>query len=134
MDESNPHMHIIFLCVDGKKLLASTVVGYKSRLQGRLIDFYKEVGQKHGLERPLNGLNKANRKLLANKVIEHLEASQDPIVFSKHYQTVKDAIKRNPASFAFELDLNVVLMAQKFRTVAQIFTSKGKGSQSPDWA
>jgi Plasmid recombination enzyme len=132
MDESNPHMHIILLCVTPTNLLGSRVVGYKGQGKDRLADFYQQVGSKHGLQMPPSGLSKENRKLLADKVIERIEESNDPVVLSRHYQSVKDAIRVNPTPFAFNLDLDITLKAPKIRTMAQIFTSKGKGSKTTE--
>jgi hypothetical protein len=131
-DEENPHMHIIFLCVTHTNLVASDVVGYKGKSQDRLMNFYSKVAKHHGLDLPLRGLNKANRKLLADWVIEHFDQSGDPITLSKHYPSVREAIKRDPILFAFNLDVDLNLKPIKLRTVAQIFTSKGKGSSTHD--
>jgi hypothetical protein len=132
LDESNPHMHIIFLCVTATNLVASAVVGYKGKQQERLMSLYRNVARKHGLELPLRGLSKANKIKLAGRVIESLEHSDDPLTHSKLYPTTKEAIRQNPAPFAFSLGVAVDLKPAKMRTVAEIFTSTGRGSRTVD--
>jgi hypothetical protein len=132
LDESNPHMHAIFLCVTKTHLVASALAGYKTKYRHRLEDFFRKVGEKHGLELPPPTMSRINRELVAKQVIDHIDYSNDPITRSRHYPAVRDAIKKNPIPFAFNLDLDVVLKIPKTRTFAQIFTSKGRGSSIPD--
>jgi hypothetical protein len=128
LDESSPHLHIIFLCVTKTNLVASAVTGFKKKFSTRRENFQINVGSKHGLVLPPPALSRKNRGLLAKQVIKGLELSQDPITHSKHYAAICEAIHKNPAPFAFEQDLEAVHVPQKMRTMAQIFTSKGRGS------
>lgn len=130
LDESNPHTHVIFLCVTHKRLVASSVVGYKNKFHDRRENFYRQVAKKHGLEMPPPSLSRTSRTLLANQIIEHFGRSADPITLSQHYPAICDAVRQNPAPFASTLGIAVPSKPQKLRTVAEIFTSKGRG---PRW-
>lgn len=130
LDESNPHMHMIFLCVIDKRLVASSVTGYKRKFQDRRDNFYAQVAKKHDLEMPPPALSRINRMVLAQKIVDHFDSTADPITLSEHYPTICDAIRLHPMSFASILGGPSTASNRKMRTVAQIFTSKGRG---PSW-
>ena len=131
-DEANPHMHVIFLCVTKTKLVASSVVGYTKKYRERLESFFLEVGKKHGLELPPPRLSRSSLRAMASQAIEKIEQSKDPITLSAHYPAIVEAIKRNPAPFARTLSIGLRSKPSKRRTVVEIFTSKGKGSNIPE--
>ena len=63
-------------------------------------------------------------------VLAHLEATQDAILRSALWATHKQDIERNPARYVAALGLVLTESAapvQKVKTMAQIFTSAGKG-------
>lgn len=129
LDESNPHVHLIFLCVTHSRLVASMVTGNKRKYRSRRENFYTQVAQKYGLELPPPALNRKDRKRLAQQVIEHFQQTNDPITLSKHYPAICESVQKNPAPFAASLGLVFLPTAPKMRTLTQIFTSKGRGTQ-----
>ncbi len=127
MDEANPHMHVILSCVDSNKLIGSLLKGNKNKYKERSDDFFHTVAQKYGLSRPNEKLLKADRMRLAKQVISEVENSADPVTKSLHYQLIRNRIEMDPVPFATNLGIEIKTAPKKMRTVAQIFTSKGKG-------
>ena len=130
LDEATPHIHVIFLCVTPTKLVASKVKGNKRNYRERKEDFFHKVAQKHGLALPPEKLLKADRIRLAKQVITQVETSADPMTRSPHYQLIRLRIENDPVPFAVNLGIEIKTTPKKLRTVAQIFTSTGKGA---DW-
>jgi hypothetical protein len=69
LDESNPHLHIIFNCVIGDRLVGSFVKGNKQKYKKRTDSFFELVGQKYGLSKPPERLPKAIKASLAKQVL-----------------------------------------------------------------
>jgi Plasmid recombination enzyme len=107
LDESNPHMHIIFLCVTESKLVASQVSGNKVKFRNRRENFYFQVAKNYGFELSPPALNRIHRIWLAQKVIAEFNRSHDPITLSQHYQAVCEAVKKNPMPFAKKLEFKM---------------------------
>ena len=128
LDEATPHMHVIFLCVTPTKLVASKVKGNKRKYRERKEDFFHKVAQKYGLALPPEKLLKADRIRLAKQVITQVETSSDPMTRSPHYQLIRLRIENDPVPFAVNLGIDIKTTPKKLRTLAQTFTSKGKGS------
>lgn len=107
LDEANPHLHVIFLCVTELRLVASQVAGNKRKYRDRREDFYLKVAKKHGLDLPPPTLNRLDRSRLAQKVFEQLARTCDPITKSQHYPAICESIRRNPIPFASKLNLDI---------------------------
>lgn len=130
-DESSPHMHVIFLCVTRDQLLASRIKGYKAKFKQRQDDFFATVGQKYGLYPPPPKLNKTDKVRLADTVRTYLHSSSDPVLKSTLFPTIWRAIEANPVHYAQALGIEINPSPRKMRTLTQIMTSKGKGSNCP---
>lgn len=130
LDESCPHMHVIFSCIGSTQLLGSKLKGDKKKFADRQLDFYNNVAHKHGLYMPASKINKTDRLILGKKITAHLETINDPLVSSPSYSIVKNMIFENPTPFAQMYDFEIAVTPKKMKTVTQIFTSKGKG---PKW-
>ena len=65
---------------------------------------------------------------MAKQVITQVETSADPMTRSPHYQLIRLRIENDPVPFAVNLGIDIEITPKKLRTVAQTFTSKGKGS------
>ena len=130
-DEANPHLHVIFLCVTDSRLIASQVAGDKRAYRDRREDFYVNVARHYGLERPPPALGRIQRTQLAERVLNQLARSSDPLTKSQHYPAICDAVRQNPVPFANQLNLELDLTPPKKRTLTQIFTSRGRGKADP---
>ena len=127
LDESNPHMHVIFSCIGSTQLLGSKLKGNRKKFADRQLDFYNNVAQKHGLYMPASKINKTDRLILGKKITAHLETINDPLVSSPSYSIVKNMIFENPTPFAQMYDFEIAVKPKRMKTMTQIFTSKGKG-------
>ena len=132
LDEAAPHMHVILSCVTPGRLIGSRIKGNKTRYHERTEHFFHNVAFKYGLNRPLHKLLKVDRQRLAKDVILHVENSRDPMTQSLHYGLIRATIQEDPAPFAMNLGIEIQTTPKKIRTVAQIMTSKGKGSDRPE--
>ena len=130
LDESNPHMHAIFFCVTPSQLLGNGLKGNKQKFADRQNDFHNNVAQKYGLSIPSPKIKKADRLKLGKKITSHFEKTNDPVIKSPCYPIVKALIVENPIEFAEMYGISISIKPKKMRTMAQIFTSKGKG---PKW-
>jgi len=134
LDEANPHMHLILLCVTPTKLLGSFLKGSKLKYKERADNFFQEVANKHGLQKPAFKLKKAERHSLAKQVISHVETCSDPVTTSALYPLIRQSIEFDPTPFAMNLGIEIHTAPPKLKTMTQIMTSKGKGPrwQPPD--
>jgi hypothetical protein len=125
-DESAPHCHVIIVPLINGKMQGSDAVGSPGKLRGWNQDFHDKVASRYGLCRNerLQGSHKAKA---ARLVLDHLNVSQDPAMRSSLWQPLRDAIERDPSPFTTALGLELPRAKPK-RTMAQIFTSKGKGA------
>jgi hypothetical protein len=129
LDEANPHMHVILSCVTPTKLIGSWLKGSREKYQERNEDFFHKVASRYGLSLPPTKLYKADRDNLAKVSILKIESTGDPMIKSPHYSLIRSMIQQNPVPFATNLGIPIQTTAKKMRTVVQIMTSKGKGSQ-----
>jgi len=129
LDEANPHMHVILSCVTPSKLIGSRLKGNSEKYRERNEDFFHKVASRYGLSLPPSKLYKADRSNLAKASISKIESDGDPMTKSPHYSLIRSMIQENPVPFATNLGIPIQITAKKMRTVVQIMTSKGKGSQ-----
>jgi len=132
LDEATPHMHVILSCITPSRLIGSRIKGNKTRYQERTDHFFHNVAVKYGLQRPPTKLLKGDRLKLAKEVITRLEITQDPMTQSPHYPLIRNSIQEDPIQFASNLGIEIKTIPKKIRTVTQIMTSKGKGSNRPE--
>ena len=129
LDEANPHMHVILSCVTPTKLIGSWLKGNNEKYRERNEDFFNKVACRYGLSLPPSKLYKADRVSLAKVSISKIESDGDPMTKSPHYPLIRSIIQENPVPFATNLGIPIQTTGKKLRTVVQIMTSKGKGSQ-----
>ena len=128
LDESNPHLHAIFLCVGKDSLLGSMLKGGKIKFARRQDDFFEKVASGFGLKKPSKKLHKIERTQLANQVIEHIIRTNDPLIHSRAYPVVLQLIREIPKNFALAFGVEIETDSAPVRTCAEIFTSDGAGS------
>lgn len=129
-DESCPHCHVLLLPMVNGKMIGSKLMGYKKNLSSLQEVFYENVSRRYGLERPPKALNNAQRKKAAIDVLNHLVQTQDPVTKSNLWPSFVEVIYKFPIGFAKAIGIEISMMCSRpMKTMAQIFTSKGKGSQ-----
>jgi hypothetical protein len=129
-DESAPHCHVLILPLVDGRMQGSDLIA-KPKLANLRKSFASEVANVFGLMAPPGRMTGAMRGKAVCMVLERLESTRDPILNSPLWQTIKRDIERDPARFVSALGIEVRPMTQerKVRTMAQIFTSPGKGGK-----
>jgi hypothetical protein len=133
LDEAAPHCHILLLPLLGGRMRGSELMGNRQTLQARQTSFYEQVSQRYGLTKPQGKrMSPEARKAAANAVLTHLRATADHAQQSAAWALIRDLISNEPLRWAecLGVSLETAGKPKKLRTVAQIFTSKGKGAQS----
>ena len=130
-DEATPHLHVLVLPLVDGRMAGSTLKGRKETATMR-DSFYRDVAKAFGLKKPIGRMAGAARGQAVKAVMQAIEAMQDTILQSVLLETVKRAIERDPAPFvaALGIELGISKPAKQVRSMAQIFTSAGKGPKT----
>ena len=104
-DEADPHMHVVMVPLDGKRLPASKILGYKGVSRARVIDLYEQVGKKFGLSHPAR-LTGAAKKRAAELTIKVCERFSYRNKLGKMWQPFVMAIQSRPEPFMDVLGIN----------------------------
>ena len=132
LDESAPHLHVLILPLIDGRMNGSDLFGNRQRLQFLHTDFHSAVAGRYGLARAPARLQGQAKEKTAQAVVQHVRATNDTAQSSALWSVIRDLIDRDPAQFAQSLGIEIATPAAKAaRTMAQIFTSKGKGSNKP---
>lgn len=132
LDESTPHLHALILPLIDGRMKGSDLFGNRQRLRFLQNDFHAAVAGRYGLAKAAARLQGQAKDKTAQAVIQHLRATNDTAQSSALWSVMRDVIDRDPAQFAQSLGIEIAPPAAKAaRTMAQIFTSKGKGPNKP---
>lgn len=125
LDESCPHCHVLILPLRDGRMVGSSMIGGRAQLIETRKHFNDNVATLYGLrlEQRLRG---ATKEALAETITKRLASDSDPVTRSPLWQTVRDAIARDPAPFALALNIQLPTENAKAKTVAAIFTGTGK--------
>jgi hypothetical protein len=132
LDEAAPHCHILLLPLLDGRMRGSDVMGDRQALQARQTSFYEQVSKRYGLLKPQSTrLRPDAKQRAAGAVLAHLRANNDAVLKSAAWPLVAEQIAHDPVPWVecLGLDIQTDEKPKKLRTVAQIFTSKGKGAQ-----
>lgn len=133
LDESAPHMHMLILPLIDGRMNGSDLVGNRQRLQFLQSDFHATVAGRYGLKQAPPRLQGQAKEKTSQAVVSHLRVTNDSAQSSALWSVLRDLIDRDPVVFAQTLGIEIARPAAKpMRTVTQIMTSKGKGSQRPE--
>ena len=131
-DEAAPHCHILILPLVDGRMCGSSLLKTKALKELRK-SFSKEVARGFGLKEPEVRMSGAEHGIAVRMVLEKLESNQDALLQSCLWQTVRRDIERNPARYMAALGLELPVEKREpkkpQRTMAQIFTSPGKGTK-----
>ncbi len=129
-DESAPHCHVLVLPLVDGKMQGSSLIDRAATAALR-DSFYAEVAAPFGLKKPVDRIKGASKSVAVQAVLDAIEASTDVMMSSPLWTVVKRSIEQNPAPFMESLGIELQRHKQKaMRTVAQIFTSTGKGPKT----
>jgi hypothetical protein len=133
LDEAAPHCHVLLLPLLDGRMQGSALMGNRQTLQARQTHFYEQVSQRYGLQKPQSTRLSPEARLGATStVLAHLRATNDAVQKSAAWALVRDLIALDPMRWTECLGLVVDCnpKPKKLRTMAQIFTSQGKGAQT----
>lgn len=102
LDESAPHCHILVLPVANGVYLGSKLID-RARLP-MLRRSFATMAAKFGLVEPPRRLRGAKKDQAIQKVLAHLESTQDPATQSALWAEIKAQIQREPAAFVRRID------------------------------
>ena len=132
-DEAAPHCHVLILPIDANnRMNGGRLLGCKTYKEWQAL-FYKEVASKYGLRKPPARLSGTSKDAAVKAVLQRLREIGDSALKSILWPTQREDIERDPAPYLMVLGLNVdsklVAREKPKKTMAQIFTSKGKGAK-----
>lgn len=126
-DEAAPHCHVLLVPLLAGKLQGSAMVGNRQKLLAMQADFHAKVASRHGLQKAPKRLSGTTKSSLASAVLQRLKSSSDHALKSTVWPAIRAAIERDPELFSEVLGIAPPIASKRTRTMAQIFTSKGKG-------
>lgn len=133
LDEAAPHMHVLILPLVGGRMNGSSLFGNRPRLLALHEGFHAAIGARYGLAKGSGRLTGLAKEKTAQNVIQRLRGVNDAALASCLWAELREAIEANPTPFAAALGLDPVLgQPKRLRTMAAIFTSKGKGKPDAD--
>lgn len=128
LDEAAPHCHILVLPVRDGVYVGGKLLGNKSQLKVMRTSFVQTVAEPFGLRAAPEAPRGVGKQKMANQVYFELARIKDPVVHSKLWRKISEAIDKNPLPFHDHLGLPPVSSpAKRIKTMAAIFTSPGKG-------
>jgi len=128
LDESTPHCHALIAPIQSGHWVGGKPID-RTNTKAMIESFSKQVASVYGLKmvERLTGKRKGDAVAM---VLKHIENNDRGFLQSSAWQPLRQAIERNPAPFlsAYGLELDNKLPAN-LKTMAQIFTSAGKGAK-----
>jgi hypothetical protein len=132
LDEAAPHCHMLLLPLIDGRMRGSDMMGNRQTLQARQTSFYEQVSKRYGLLKPQSTrLSPEAKQKATGAVLAHLRATNDAAQKSAAWALIRDLIGHDPMLWVDCLGLKVKSSPKpkQVRTMAQIFTSRGKGAQ-----
>lgn len=127
-DEAAQHAHVLLLPLLGGSLVGSDALGGPRQLKAAHRALHTAVGARYGLRRASRRLTGEAKQSIAVMVLNELKRRADPVLRSVLWAVTRAAIESNPADYALELGIEIAQPTKPLKTMAQIFTSKGKGA------
>ena len=126
-DEAAPHCHVLILPLIDNRMDGGRMAGGKQKFAAMHKEFHEIVATRYGLRKAPARLSGPAKKTAAQVVIKKLRQTSDPALLSAAWPTIRDAIENDPSSFLLALGIALKVVPKKLKTVAEIFTSRGKG-------
>jgi len=126
-DEAQDHAHVLLVPLFGGRLLGSDAVGNRRKLSELQDKFYKDVAAGFGFSKPRSRVSGNHKVQMVRQVLHRLR--NDTATKSLIWSLIREAISRDPQPFALALGIELDKPGKPLRTLAQIFTSKGKGAR-----
>jgi hypothetical protein len=132
-DEAQDHAHVLLVPLIDGRLRGSDAVGGKRNLSELQAKFYKDVAFAFGFSKPRSKLSGQHKAQITRQVLDKLR--NDPAAKSVAWAVIRENMERDPMPYALALGINTDTPAEPAKTMAQIFTSTGKGrkKENPIW-
>lgn len=127
-DEAAPHCHVLLLPLVDGRMDGGRMMGGKQKLMAMQKQFHLDVAARYGLSKAPARLTGATKHAAAKAVLTKMRETGDKAMQSAAWANIRAAIENDPAPFLMAMDIQSQAPQKKLRTMAQIFTSKGKGS------
>ena len=126
-DEAAPHCHVLLVPLVNGKMVGSALVGGRAKLRAIQASFHAAVAARYGLRKAPARLIGAAKLAGSKAVLKRLEQAADAALRSAVWPIIRECIEGDPTPFVAALDVEIDSPQKKLRTMAQVFTSKGKG-------
>ena len=128
-DEPAPHLHVLVLPLLNGRMTGSDAIGGRQALASLHQDFHAKVASPYGLKRAPARLQGGAKATAVSAVLTYLRRASDAAMHSAAWSVIRECIERDPTPFLAALGIEVPNPnARRLRSMAAIFTSKGKGS------
>jgi hypothetical protein len=127
-DEAQHHCHVLLLPLIDGRMDGGRIVGGKQKLLVMHKQFHLDVAGRYGLNKAPARLTGATKESASKAILQRLRETGDSALQSKLWAAVRDKIESDPAAFLMALDIELKAPTKKLKTMAQIFTGKGRGS------
>ena len=127
-DEAQDHAHVLLVPLIDGRLRGSDAVGGKRNLSELQAKFYKDVASGFGFSKPRSKLSGQHKAHTTRQVLDKLR--NDPAAKSAAWAVIRDTVERDPMPYALALGIDTTPPAKPAKTMAQIFTSTGKGRKN----
>jgi len=126
MDESAPHCHVLLAPIHEDRWVGGALIDRASTRTLRE-SFKRCVAESYGLQMT-DKLTGARKACSTAMVLQAIETNYKQLIAMPIWQPLRQCLERNPAPFAASLGLNLPeRCVVKRKTMAEIFTSPGKG-------
>jgi len=126
-DEAQDHAHVLLVPLIDGRLRGSDAIGGKRDMSELQAKFYKEVASGFGFDKPRSKLSGKHKAHISKQVLDKLR--KDPAAKSAVWAVIRDTVESDPMPYALALGINSDTLVKPTRTMAQIFTSTGKGKK-----
>jgi hypothetical protein len=126
-DEGAPHCHVVLLPLVDGRMIGNKLVGHKPVLVAMQKSFFDSVAARYGLRKAPARLTGDSKRDAAKKVMGRLREAGDMALQSQVWATIRDLIEGAPEPFLLALGINTEPRKKPLKTMAEIFTSKGRG-------
>jgi hypothetical protein len=127
-DEGAPHCHVLLVPLLNNRLAGSDMVGNRQTLLAMQSHFHDAVSSRYGLSKAPARLSGTTKQAAASAVLQSLRETSDTALRSKVWATLREVIETDPGRFMLALGITLDAPKKSLKTMAQIFTGKGKGA------
>lgn len=127
-DEAQDHCHVLLLPLVKGRMAGSDMLGGKQMLLAMHKQFHLDIAGRYGLSKAPARLTGASKQAAAKAVLQKLRETGDSALQSAAWASIRAMIESDPTQFLMTLAVEQKAPKKKLRTMAAIFTSKGKGS------